>query len=307
MSLDAENTMSIFAQISWASAGKFIAAFINLAALIIYSRLLGPAEFGVLVLAQSIAFVGYNIFYMWAEKSIIRFALPSGDRFSIFLGGLIAGYAMISLILVAVFIFADFIWPINWLNWVPTLLLPIFLTMLFEALCTAVMDIQVAFSRMGKYAFLISARALFTLAVAVTFTQVWSVTPYDVLMGHAVGCALVFVIGCLIGNLKAPVFAEWKDECRKMFVFGYPLSASMVFRILIQRMDRFVIGTFLGTEAVGIYSIAFDFARRALGVPLMVVNLVFYPLMVKAQYEKKNENLNQLLIRNWLGLIIIGP
>jgi len=306
MSSSTEKPTLTLSHFSWATIGKFIAAVLNLAALIIYSRMLGPAEFGIFVLAQSTAFIGYNVFYMWAEKSIVRFAVPKGDKLPLFIGGLIISYTLVSIFLFAVGGLIFFILPDDTLSWLSALLLPILLTMLFEALCTAVMDVQVAFSRMERYAFLIVTRAFFTLSLGFSFTQIWFVTPYYFLMGHAMGCAVVVFIGCLISRIGRPIFSDWVNECRIMMAFGYPLSASMVFRILIQRMDRFAINAFLGPEAVGLYSIAFDFARRTLGVPLMIVNLVVYPLMVKSHHQKDHMELNKLLKQNWLGLVAIG-
>lgn len=182
----------------------------------------------------------------------------------------------------------------------------IILAIIAEALVTAIIEFQIALSKMEKLAFLMILRAILSLGLAVGFSRLIEATPQVILFGHATGCLIAFFIGLIISKFGLPRYTNFKQEVKIMFDFGSPLSISVVFRILIQSMDRFVINVFLGEEAVGIYTIAFDFARRILGVAFLVVNLVLYPLMLRCVKSDDKNEMNKLILLNWIGLCAIG-
>lgn len=293
-------------QISWAALGRLMAAGLNLLALIIYSRLLGPSEFGVLALCQSIILICYTVFFMWAEKSITRFAPTQGQNLPLYLGGLLVSYGII---FIGILILAGLIylfWPSGVLESFPKMLLPILCVIIIEAASAALMEMQVAFSKLNKFAYLNVLRATLTLCFAWLFAHQGEANAWFILMGQATGGICVVALGVWWSKLGQVDFSKWRSETQKITHFGLPLSGAMLFRILIQRADRFLIGGILGSEAVGIYSLTFDFARRILGIPLMIVNLVLYPLMVRANDAKKQNELQNLFKKNCIGLVALG-
>ena len=109
-----------------------------------------------------------------------------------------------------------------------------------------------------------------------------------------------------------------KDEVRRLFSFGLPMAPSALFLLLMSTVDRFFIGYFLDIEHVGFYSVAGTLIL-ATAIIFDPLGLVFFPnfsslITDPAKKEKVKKYLSSLLsIVLYIGgavsiaFILLGP
>lgn len=74
---------------------------------------------------------------------------------------------------------------------------------------------------------------------------------------------------------------------------AWPIAATLIFNVLYFRLDTFILSTFMGVAAVGIYNLAYQFFQAALVLPAFVMNS-FYPVLVKSHKDSPARFLNQV-------------
>ncbi len=303
---------SLRAGVVWSAGGRGLSAVANLAALIIYARLLGPEMFGLFALCQAAAVILHNGLFHWLESSILRF-LPTaasgrGDlQRSLFFGYLISFTLLAGFLAVRLLDLKNGLLP----AWVAGLILPAILMAAGEAIAAGTAEAQRATGGVRRFAGLVLLRSLGALVLATVSIQEFGPTVTAAVYGHAAGCLIAGFVGLLIwpDTRKSPEAGESLpaiDGLREICRYGAPLSVSLLARLATQRVDRFVIAALLGVEAVGIYAVAYDLARRSIGVPLSLVNLVTYPRMAAAYDRGDKATVLELGRRNWLGLVLVG-
>lgn len=293
-------------QFSWALAGRVGATALTLAALVLLSRLLGPAEFGRLALAQAAVITVDSVLFYWLVASITRLSPEQGRDLPAFRGAILIGYALSGMAATGVAVAGIAIGAQLGLDRMAPLGFATLAAVFGEALFARGLEHLRAFSRSGPYAFSLFLRGLLTLGLAVAGLLAFGFRAEAALVGHAAGCLAAAAVTEAGWPATIRIEASWRRHIAAIWRYGYPLSLSVIFRMLIQRLDRFVIGGVLGAEAAGLYALAFDFARRALALPLLVVSVVTYPAMVQAWSRDDAAETFALARLNWFGLLAIG-
>ncbi|MEQ9329137.1 MAG: lipopolysaccharide biosynthesis protein [Rhodospirillales bacterium] len=286
---------------AWSVAGRGGAAIVNLAALAIYSRLLGPAEFGIFALVQASAIILHNGLFHWLEAAILRFVPASRSGGPDPMPALGRGYALAVVSLVALALLSPFVSGISAI----TIVGPMLLMTLGEAASNGAAEFHRAAGRLRSYAVLVLLRATLSAGGGAILLLLHGQAAHHAVLGHAGGCLAVGLIGMMWRRprltARRPALA-----LRDIAGYGWPLSASLVARLAAQRLDRFIVAWLLGLEAAGIYALAFDFVRRAIGVPLAMVNLATYPRMSAAADRGDEAEITRLARLNWRGLALAG-
>lgn len=169
--------------------------------------------------------------------------------------------------------------------------------------------------RPGRYALLGSLESGLDMALGIGL----------VLLGYAVA-------GALLGTMLAALIAAaafwrvwWIEReffdaalARRMLRFGAPLAASALVLWLATFADRWLLGFFTGAEQAGLYAAGYDLLMNLVGVPMMVMQLVGYPLTVSALTQRgtkaAQEQLRLLgafivlvLLPEAVGIVMTGP
>lgn len=292
-------------QLSWAAFGRFGATAINLAALIVISRSIGPAEFGRFALAQAAAITAYSVIFYWLVSSITRLSAAQEDL-PAFRGALLIGFALGCLTTVTLGILGNWLSLIAGVPGIGFLPAAAVAAALGEAFYMRGLEHFRAFSRAGPYALLTLARASLALILAIIGFDVFQATAEVALLAYAAGCLISALTFELLFRSAIRWNSAWRRYLSDVWRFGNPLSTALIFRLAIQRLDRFVIGAIFGAEATGLYALAFDFANRALGIPLMILNIVTYPAMINSWQTGSTAETEQLAGLNWNGILLIG-
>jgi O-antigen/teichoic acid export membrane protein len=105
---------------------------------------------------------------------------------------------------------------------------------------------------------------------------------------------------------------------RRMLRFGAPLAASALFGWVATFGDRWLLGYFTGAEQAGLYAAGYDMLMNLLGVPMIVMQLVGYPLTASALTQRGTKGAQEqlrllgalivlVLLPEAVGIVMTGP
>lgn len=82
---------------------------------------------------------------------------------------------------------------------------------------------------------------------------------------------------------------------KQIWSYGAPLTLLYVFVMIISFSDRIFIDIMLGDSSVGLYSASYDLTQYTLGVIATIVHLSFFPIILKNYEKKGSEKAKELL------------
>jgi O-antigen/teichoic acid export membrane protein len=247
-----------------------LAAIIGFLSVVVLTRLVAPAEYGVFIIAMSLGTVLSTCFFTWQRHAILRF---QSEREADVRLSLLAGYlATLALHPLALL-----------------LLVTVFSIPLHKAAAAVLLaaagtfyelgqEILRARQHVGAYVRGIVMRSVASLSLCLV--AIWFDT-------GGIGL-VVAVIGSYLASSAFNVMRIWskpraparKDDLIMLATYGLPITLSGVFVALTLALDRFVIYTLLGTEAVGLYGATADFIRQCAILPAISASLAIAPLAV---------------------------
>jgi len=127
--------------------------------------------------------------------------------------------------------------------------------------------------------------------------------------GPLIGLASGMSLGIAYAGVR-----DWRDVrfgidraiLGKLCRYGLPLSLTVALAVVISTSDRFLIAGFLGDDAAGLYSAAFDFTCQTLTLLMMVINLAVFPMAVRAWESGGPEAAREQMRHNASLLVAIG-
>lgn len=287
---------------------------INFAALAVYSRLLTPDEFG----RYALVLVGVGLanvtFFQWLNLVVGRFWAANENQPKRFLGGIMAMFLVLSVVIVGIGCLVVLLWPDH--TWRQLLLLALILLIAqawFE-LNLVLAQVQIKPTWYGK---LLISKA--TVALGLGGILAW------VGLGSSAP-----ITGLIIAYLVAFLFfasPTWRGispywpetvSLRAQLRYGLPLTVTFALSWVMSGSDKLLLGWLIDERSVGIYASGCDLAFQSLTLLLTIIHTAGYPLVVRAfeKYgaERAREQLRQngeLLITSALVgvtmLIALGP
>ncbi|WP_288378464.1 MOP flippase family protein [uncultured Massilia sp.] len=262
---------SVVSGIKWTSASTMGRRLLGLAANIVFARLLAPADFGLVAMAGvMLGFV--DIFKdLGTGAALVREKEPRpGLLSSVFWLNCGFGLAMTLVMLalsplVAAFYQEPRVQPV-----IAVMALSFFLSSL-SIVHTSVLTREMAFERLAKVEL---AASVLSYAIGIGAA----------LLGHGVWSLVYQVVAnAALGTLFTWFASPWRP--RLMFAWseihgitGYSLNLAgyNIFYYFAQNLDNLLIGRFLGTEALGLY----DLAYKLMTFPMQAISAVFGRVMM---------------------------
>jgi O-antigen/teichoic acid export membrane protein len=130
-------------------------------------------------------------------------------------------------------------------------------------------------------------------------------------LGLAIGYNIGFVLAGVVGfiffiragryRVRSLVVLSNKEQYRELLKFSLPLAVTGSFAIIIQNTDRFLLGVFKSSTAVGVYDITFLLSQIILFFT-PALNYLFQPIMSEYDAEGDNQRMNLLytIITRWV-------
>ncbi len=251
--------------------GQALPAVIGFLALILYTHLLSPAEYGVYVIGASIAGIISAVFFSWIRLAVSRYQAGSPEldfrgEATIGFGGTIA---VIACLLPAAMLIAR-----------PNINFGILAGSLFLSFATNAFVIGQEFqrARLNPYCFMITAliRSILGLALG-----------YAVITFGGGGLGLLVAIGVSFVIAKFFSFQRDADKPLRLFPthyllqfirYGVPFSLGAATFALHSALDRLGVAYLLGSSAAGYYGLAADMTRQLIVILASSVASAMFPI-----------------------------
>lgn len=132
------------------------------------------------------------------------------------------------------------------------------------------------------------------------------------LAGYGVHGVLVsLAIATLLASLPAlSLWAKtsWKSfdlgVLRQLWSYGAPLTLLYLFVMIISFSDRIFIDLMLGSEEVGLYSAGYDLIQYTIAIVASIVHLAAFPIILKA-YESEGEEKAKALLSTSIRILLL--
>ena len=275
-------------------------AILNLAGLALFTRLLAPDAYGRYALVIASAGLASSLLFQWWRLGLLRYLNGMREQRGPFLSTIMAGYCFLAAVAVIVAGIAASVFPDQ------TRLIVLGLAILVSEAWFE-MNLEIARSQLTpwRYGGLSLVKAVVTLGLGGFL--VWS--------GFGETGLLIGILASSTIALYAPVRREWRgihprlvdwQILRKLVGYSLPLMATIGLTYVLDSSDRFFLGYFLGTEAVGTYAVGYDLAQRTLGVLMVVVNLGAYPLLTRTLETEGMDEVRKCLRQSALLLLAVA-
>jgi O-antigen/teichoic acid export membrane protein len=291
------------------AGGLAVSSAVNLAALLLWVRLLPPTEFATLTLATTAALLVNALAFDWLRQASARIlpdpTSPDGisrERVAAWIRAAAITFAAV----VAVLVLATL------LGLAPPGLSPrwniaIFALAISEAHLAAITLVaRLAFSP-RRYAAIMVARSGLALLLGVTLIH-FGGGAAGIIAGTALAQFLVSALANRRNSLwKTALHAVPHAPHRAALLrLGLPLMAGCALALLSATIDRTLVAAALGLAAAGHFAAPAELIGKALGFAFMAVNLTAYPLLVHAWERDGPRAATAALDRNLRTLLALG-
>jgi len=162
-------------------------------------------------------------------------------------------------------------------------------------------------SRQSKrYSLYSSITALGTLLLAIGFLYILEYGAEGILV------AIILISGGTSLFEIRRIYKQWKIKCfyisptilKRILSFGIPQIGIAGGATLLSIADRYMIGAFIGSKAVGIFAVGYTIANLAIQLPLGILTLAAIPIVV-GTFENKGKTETSMLLRKLLCVYFI--
>lgn len=260
---------------------NIVQGVVGFLAIILFTRLLSPEDFGRYALAFSVMTLAHVAVFSWLEAAMARFwaaQAPGAATQGHFASLYRTAFALSGLFLVATAL-SMWLWPGD----------PLFRIALAaglagvpaRSLVKLAQERYRAAGEVGKAAGLDIAVTIGGLAIGVGFALAgWGGAAPLLGIGLAPLAALPFVLPGELGQARGGGFE--RARVRGYALYGYPIAASLALTVVLASTDRFLLAAFLDEAAVGAYHAGYSIANRTLDVLFLWLGAAGQPALVMA-------------------------
>lgn len=254
---------------------------VGLLTIVVFTRLLSPADYGVYALAYSAMVLAHTALFTWTEAAMARFQAQARQKGEIADHMLTLYRAWSVLGLGYPLLAAAIVWvaPVA-----PSLKIAVsagLAAILFRSALKLVQERRRADGEVASAAAIDVAQTVGGFAVGAILAAM-GLGGASPLLGLAAisAISLAFV---LPGELRFVRGGRWQPaRARGYAAYGVPVSLSLILSLVIASTDRFVLGGFLGEASVGVYHAGYSLANRTQDVIFVWLGMAGGPAMVSA-------------------------
>jgi len=282
---------------------RAVPGLINLLGLLILTRALEPAQYGVYALTMSSALLVSALTFHWLVQGVSRFSYAYSDERKRFLRNLGAGYGIAALAVVCAYPTVAVMsgYPIR----AATLIISIgcmiaLLNGLFEILTA----LAVAELRNRAYSMLVVTKSVITVAAIFLMTRL------EVGASSALLCVVAGLVAAISSQSAAvhAMLSPRRDrEVMGRFVQqGVPLSIHYGLSLALAFSDRSIVASLLGASATGFLAVTSDVAGQTLVMLMTVVYMSFFPLLLRAWESADAPSIESRFRQGFRLLTVVG-
>jgi O-antigen/teichoic acid export membrane protein len=253
---------------------------VGLLTIVLFTRVLDPAQYGVYALAFSVGSLTQTILLTWTEAAMARFLATRtedgrlSDHFAT-LFRLWLGAAVVVPLACAVVLLTPLHQPLK------IAVVAALASTLVNSLMKLAMERRRAAGEVSGAAVLTMAQTAggFLIGLALAFAGLGGAAP---ILGVGVISA-VCVLLVLPGELKRMAGGKFdKALARAYAVYGLPVSMSLILALVLASTDRLLLGAFLNEATVGVYHAGYSLGSRTLDVVFIWLGMAGAPALISA-------------------------
>lgn len=249
---------------------------VNFLALLLYARILGPAEFGRLTLLVSAANILNAAALYWVRASYLRAAADTGDDTQHRATALKLNAALVTLLLIPASVAA----AAGLVPWVQAFAVIAFMGV--QNACETQQEFLRNMERGKAYGAVALVRALTSFAVGAALIILTPLGFFAPLIGLIVGALVGLLLARRSSGVSALASHVTPQMIRQYASYGLPLVPYYLTLAVFGTLDRFLINHFLGKEATGTYSAGYDMVQQTIGLLFIAINLAGLPALFRA-------------------------
>ena len=281
---------------------NLVQGVVGLLAIVTFTRLLTPAQFGVYALGVSAMNLCHTLFFTWMEGAMARFYAreAEGGRLADHFATLYKAWLGTALLFSACAGVAAALWPASWA--VKAAVGAGLASILVRSLIKLVQERRRAAGDVGAAARLDMIQTAGGLALGLCLILIgYQAAGAITALGMVAAVCLVWSLPTELRQMRGGRFEG--ARARDYAAYGLPIAASLVLIALLSTADRFLLAAYLGDQAVGVYHAGYSLANRTLDVIFIWIGMAGGPAMVMA-LERGGKRAMETLAREQSGAII---
>lgn len=280
---------------------RLVPAISSLLAIVIFTRLLSPSEYGAYSLTIVFSTTLATVFTSWIVISTGRFLPACVDETEE--QNLLSSVKFIFIVITVFILLLFYILYLNkamiGFSVIYSLAAVLCVFSAWSNLNLTIINSKVSPSRYGV-ALCIKSLTLIIFGMAAA-----------VIGFGAKGILISAIMAAFLSSLMAKKYWKGSDSkilidaamIKRLFSYGAPLTFLYLFAMLISFSDRFFIDHMINSRAAGLYSVGYDLTEYSLGVIGSVIHLSVFPIIVKT-YEREGEDAARREIAKTLKILI---
>jgi O-antigen/teichoic acid export membrane protein len=260
---------------------NIVQALVGVFSIVVFTRLLSPADYGVYALAFSAMSLAHTLTFTWTEAAMARFYAPQAQagRLADHFATLYRAWAGLALVFVVIAAALLTLWP--GLGPVKLAVAAGLAATLARSLVKLAQERRRAAGDVKGAALLDMGQTLAGFAVGVWLIVAgWRGAAPIAGLGAAAAVALIFV---LPGELRRGAGGGFEASRASTYAaYGLPVSLSLILALALATTDRFLLAYYLNDTAVGVYHAGYSLANRTLDVMFLWLGAAGGPALIVA-------------------------
>lgn len=281
---------------------NLLQAAVALGAVMVFSRLLTPAEYGRYALAILLVLWLQTLLFFWLQTGVTRFhdaALAAG-RLPRLLATVYAAAALIAALAGGLGLIVAATGPER------ELVLAGLVALLPRALFAIGLECHRAAHRVRRYAWLEGSQYVLGLLLGVGLALGFGWGARAPLLGAGLANLIVLLVDLPYLARQIGGWAWSWAEVRLLARYGLPLTLSFLFGLVVAGSDRFFIGWLMDERAVGVYAVAYALADRTLTILFNWVGMAAVPLAFSALAQGGEDAARRVMADTARNLILLA-
>lgn len=267
-------------------------------ALLIYTRLLSPEEYGDFSLIITTTGI-FGIFaYMWLNNSNLRFfsSYKKDNNLSYYFST--SFFILISTLgssLLIIYILSNFsLLPRSIMNYLPLVIGVLFSTSFFDTIKT----ILRADRKSKAYSFFSISASILYITISLLLIYILNIIKISaILLSIVLTNSVLSILIILKYDVQKYISMRYisRKVLRQFFNYGIPLIATLLFSWILALSDRYFIEYFRDTHEVGIYSATYQLANYPISLISSLIYMSSIPLIIDI-WEKNGDDITKVFI-----------
>jgi len=291
--------MSLIKESSLYMVGRGIPALISFVAIVVYTHLLEPEEYGYFSLVVVSVALFNSVFFHWLRFGLSRFRVRYEHKEIDFLSVIFFTFILLLVITGLIGVLA---WQVLSNEIWQGLILVAVLVLWGQAWAELNLELLRSRFKAWHYSALSVLKAGFALLLGVVLIR-YGFGEY----GPLIGLVIATLLSTFIVSRKAWVDVKLKlakqETVKELLRYGLPLSATAIFAFVVSSTDRFMIASILGVDKAGMYAPSYDIAQQSLGIMMLAIYLAGFPRIVST-LEGENKNEVQKKLKAYFSLFL---